>query len=52
MRTHILSALYSANAALQHWLDVCEYDGKAEEEITRLTHDIDGLRFLDISVQV
>ena len=44
MRAHILSALYSANAALQHWMDVGEYNGKTEEEITRLTHDIDGLR--------
>lgn len=44
MRPHILSALYSANAALQHWLDVGEYNDKTEEEITRLTHDIDGLR--------
>lgn len=50
MRAHILSALYSANAALQHWLDVGEYNGKTEEEITRLTHDIDGLR-VDIESQ-
>lgn len=44
MRRRILSALYAANAAMQHWLDVCEYDEKQHEEIERITHNIDALR--------
>lgn len=43
-RKSALSALYAANASLQYWLDAGEYKGKAEEEIARLTHDIDALR--------
>ena len=41
MKTHILSALYAANSALQHWLDVT---GDNDGMLTSITQKIDVMR--------
>ena len=44
MRPHVLSALYEANASLQHWIECGEYLDDVAVEIERITQDIDALR--------